>query len=87
MNGRVDESSRALIDLAIRQTESETPTLVTAWIDTAFNGFLVFPHELIHRLGFNRRPPQKPFWQTAIESHWNPSLATSSGSARCERLK
>ena len=43
MNGRVDESLRALIDVAIRRDETEMPTVVTAWIDTAFNGFLVFP--------------------------------------------
>jgi len=42
LNGRVDESLRALVDIAIRRAETKAPTIVTAWIDTAFNGFLVF---------------------------------------------
>jgi clan AA aspartic protease len=54
LNGRVDESLRALLDVAIRRTESEVPTIVTVWIDTAFNGFLVFPQELIEKLGLQQ---------------------------------
>jgi len=54
LNGRVDESLRALLDIAIRRTPSEAPTVVTAWIDTAFNGFLVFPHETIKELGLQQ---------------------------------
>jgi clan AA aspartic protease len=50
LNGRVDESSRTLIDIANRRTESEATTVVTAWIDTAFNGHLVFPQEMIEEL-------------------------------------
>jgi clan AA aspartic protease len=50
LNGRVDVSLRALLDIAIRRTESEAPTAVTVWIDTAFNGFLVFPQEMIEKL-------------------------------------
>ena len=54
MNGRVDESLRALVDIAIRRAEAEAPTIVTAWIDTAFNGFLVFPQEMIGKLGLQQ---------------------------------
>lgn len=54
MNGRVDESWRALVDLAIRRTEADAPMVLTAWIDTAFNGFLVFPQELIDKLGLQQ---------------------------------
>jgi clan AA aspartic protease len=54
LNGRVDESFRALVDLPIRCSESETPTVVTVWIDTAFNGFLVFPQNLIEKLGLHQ---------------------------------
>jgi clan AA aspartic protease len=54
LKGRVDESQRALVDVAIRRTESEAPTEVTVWIDTAFNGFLVFPQEMIANLGFQQ---------------------------------
>ncbi len=54
MNGRVDDALRALVDIAIRRTESDAPTVVTVWIDTAFNGFLVFPQEMIEKLGFQQ---------------------------------
>ena len=54
MNGRVDESLRALVDIAIRRTETDTPTAVTVWIDTAFNGFLVFPQEMIVKLSLQQ---------------------------------
>jgi clan AA aspartic protease len=42
------------VDLTIRRTEADAPTLVTAWVDTAFNGFLVFPQELIESLGLQQ---------------------------------
>jgi predicted aspartyl protease len=54
LNGRADESLRALVDVAIRRAESETPTIVSVWIDTAFNGYLVFPHEMIAKLGLQQ---------------------------------
>jgi clan AA aspartic protease len=54
LNGRVDESLRALVDVAIRPTESEAPTVITVWVDTAFNGFLVFPQEMIEKLGLQQ---------------------------------
>ncbi len=38
------------MDLAVRRAESDAPTAVTVWIDTAFNGFLVFPQEMITKL-------------------------------------
>jgi clan AA aspartic protease len=54
LNGRVDESLRALVDVAIRRTKTEPPTVITIWIDTAFNGFLVFPQEMIEKLGLQQ---------------------------------
>lgn len=54
MNGFVDESSRALVDVVIRRLESDAPTTVTVWIDTAFNGFFVFSQELIEKLGLQQ---------------------------------
>ena len=54
MTGRVDDSLRALVDVAIRRTESEAPSVLPVWIDTAFNGFLVFPQELIEELGLQQ---------------------------------
>lgn len=51
MNGRVDGSLRALVDVVVRGTTVEAPRAITSWIDTAFNGFLVFPRDLIVELG------------------------------------
>jgi len=48
--GKVDDRNRALIDLEVRQTPNSQGTSVTAWIDTAFDGHLVFPLPLIQEL-------------------------------------
>lgn len=50
MIGKVDDRNRALIDLEVRQTPNSQGTSVTAWIDTAFDGHLVFPLPLIQEL-------------------------------------
>ena len=47
MNGRVDDFGRALITLSIRANRDAEPTEIQAWIDTAFNGELVMPGQLI----------------------------------------
>ncbi len=54
MNGRVDGSQRALLDVAVRRTVSDAPRVLTVWVDTAFNGFLVLPQELIEQLGLQQ---------------------------------
>jgi predicted aspartyl protease len=54
LNGRVDGSLRALVDIAVRRKESDAPRVLTAWVDTAFNGFLVFPQEMIEELGLQQ---------------------------------
>ncbi len=54
MTGRVDESLRALVDVAVRRTESEGAKVITVWVDTAFNGLLVFPQEMIEELGLQQ---------------------------------
>ncbi len=54
MNGRVDETNRALVDVEIRRIASEEPSLTTVWVDTAFNGFFVFPRQLIEELGLHQ---------------------------------
>jgi hypothetical protein len=48
--GEVDDRNRALVHLPIRQTPTSPGTSVTAWIDTAFDGHLVFPAPLIEEL-------------------------------------
>jgi clan AA aspartic protease len=54
VNGRVDESRRALLEVLVRRTETEAPRVLTVWVDTAFNGFLVFPQELIQDLALEQ---------------------------------
>jgi clan AA aspartic protease len=54
VKGHVDESRRALIDVQIANTPSRHTTAVTVWIDTAFDGFLVFPKNLIDQLGLHQ---------------------------------
>ena len=51
MNGHVDESRRALINVAIRAKLDGDATSLDAWIDTAFDGHFVFPTTLIEELG------------------------------------
>lgn len=50
MIGRVDERSRALLDILVSNKLRNEPSTVTAWIDTAFDGHLVFSSELIKDL-------------------------------------
>ena len=50
MIGTVDDRNRALIDLEVRRTRNAEGTRVTAGIDTAFDGHLVFPMWLIEEL-------------------------------------
>ena len=54
MNGRVDDDLRALLDVNVRRSPSTEPTSVLLWIDTAFNGHLVFPQRLIDQLGLEQ---------------------------------
>jgi clan AA aspartic protease len=49
--GRVDDRGRALLDVSVSNAMDGPGTLVTAWIDTAFDGHLVFSTELIGQLG------------------------------------
>lgn len=50
MNGYVDDSRRALLELRVGNSPSEQPATITVWIDTAFDGFLVFSKSLIGEL-------------------------------------
>ncbi len=50
MKGTVDESLRALCDVPVSRKPDQEITSVTAWIDTAFDGHLVFSKKLIHEL-------------------------------------
>ena len=50
MNGHVDDALRALLEVSTRRELSGPTRSVTVWIDTAFNGYLVFPRRLIEEL-------------------------------------
>lgn len=50
MIGVVDDENRALIDVAVRRAPEARDVRITAWIDTAFDGHLVFPQNLIEEL-------------------------------------
>ena len=50
MKGFVDERDRALIPIRVANGLRSETSEVIAWIDTAFDGHLVFSRELISRL-------------------------------------
>ena len=50
MIGTVDEKGRALLDVSVSDKMDGAYTPVTAWVDTAFDGHLVFSHQLIKEL-------------------------------------
>lgn len=50
MNGTVDERNRALINVSVRGAPASEEVRIAAWIDTAFDGHLVFPKSLIEEL-------------------------------------
>lgn len=43
MNGHVDSFGRAIVSVSIRPSENAARHEVPVWIDTAFNGDLVYP--------------------------------------------
>lgn len=54
MIGHVDDSLRALIDVEVRRQAGERSSVIRVWIDTAFDGFFVFPRTMIERLGLRQ---------------------------------
>jgi clan AA aspartic protease len=50
VTGTVDAGSRSLLEIPIARRRGGEYKPVTAWIDTAFDGHLVFPHNLIREL-------------------------------------
>ena len=50
MNGSVDESLRALLDVFVSADKHAAKQALRVWIDTAFNGCLVIPRAEIERL-------------------------------------
>ena len=54
MNGLVDESLRALVDVLVAADRETPPVPLKAWVDTAFNGSLVVPRSMIESLGLQQ---------------------------------
>lgn len=54
MTGSVDDLHRALIEVHVRATPGAATSAVTAWIDTAFNGFFVFSSDLVQQLNLEQ---------------------------------
>lgn len=50
MIGRVDDGCRALLEVRISHALKGEYSAVTTWVDTAFDGHLVFSLELIKEL-------------------------------------
>lgn len=53
MNGIVDDTLRALLEIQIGAKSGGAKSPVTVWVDTAFNGGLVLPRRDIERLELN----------------------------------
>lgn len=51
MIGNVDDRSRALLTVSVSKNLAGPTDSVTTWIDTAFDGHLVFSKKLIEELG------------------------------------
>ena len=52
MIGYVDDKGRALLTISVRRNLAErTSVEITTWIDTAFDGHLVFSRQLVQELG------------------------------------
>lgn len=54
MNGIVDESLRALLDVPVSAAKGDERTSIRVWIDTAFNGGLVIPRQSVEQLGLKQ---------------------------------
>jgi clan AA aspartic protease len=50
MNGFVDDSGRALLEIQLKPSEADTDRSLMAWIDTGFTGDLVLPQQSIEEL-------------------------------------
>jgi clan AA aspartic protease len=51
MKGHVDDEMRALAPVKVGIRGSDPETEILAWVDTAFNGSLVLPRDIITRAG------------------------------------
>ena len=54
MNGIVDESMHALLDVSVAAAKDAQKQVLAAWVDTAFNGGLAIPRQYVERLGLKQ---------------------------------
>jgi clan AA aspartic protease len=54
VNGIVDESLNAFLDVPVAAAKGDVRTSLRVWIDTAFNGGLVVPRRHVERLGLRQ---------------------------------
>jgi predicted aspartyl protease len=54
VNGIVDESRWALLEVLVAADKNAVQESLTVWIDTAFNGCLVIPRSEIEYLGLQQ---------------------------------
>ena len=54
MIGHVDESLRALLDVSVGNQAADQSAVIRVWVDTAFDGFFVFPRAMIEELGLRQ---------------------------------
>jgi clan AA aspartic protease len=50
VKGIVDSELRAMIEVSIGSTRGTNKSVIMAWVDTAFNGGLVLPRQIINEL-------------------------------------
>lgn len=72
MKGRVDQSGRALVAIAIRSSSKSPVFEIDAWIDTGFNGDLVLPQQQIEAMAL----PQSGTVKAVLADGSEISLAT-----------
>lgn len=53
MIGRVDEHTRALLTIRVSNTLNGEYSEIVAWVDTAFDGHLVFSRDLIEQMSLD----------------------------------
>lgn len=54
MKGSVDDEFRSLLSLSASKTRNGKRIQISVWVDTAFNGGLMFPRKLIAKLGLTK---------------------------------
>lgn len=50
MNGRVDDSGRAIVDVTIAVNGNDRPHPIEVWVDSGFTGDLVIPRAIVEKL-------------------------------------